>query len=348
MKALVIGDSYYPAQVFADVFKDYPWADQVRYAEVDSDAPFSPATESEKRLRECIGTPADVIGHLHSDDDVLVMHGAPVPSEALDAAPGLKLICCARGGPVNLDLAAAQARGIQVTVTPGKNAEAVADLTLAFAVMLARHVPRAAAHVRAQGGLGESTYEGAAFFGNEVAGLTIGLVGYGAVARFFARLARPIGANLLAFDPFISALDCERDGVTKVDSLDDLLEASDIVSLHARATKDNQNLMGREQFARMKEGAGFINTARESLVDESALAEALRSGHVSGAALDVLRPAEIPGHHPLAELDRVVITPHIGGATWETLRRGALMAADEIGKFVAGSAPSHPVPVRKS
>ena len=124
--------------------------------------------------------------------------------------------------------------------------------------------------------------------------------------------------------------------VDGVSGLPELLERADFVSLHARATPENENLMGRDEFAAMKPGSYFVNTARETLVDEDALEDALRSGRLAGAALDVVRPRSGGGRHPLLEYENVVLTPHIGGATHETLLRGATMVADEIERFAAG------------
>ena len=124
-------------------------------------------------------------------------------------------------------------------------------------------------------------------------------------------------------------------------TLDDLLTRSEFVSLHARVTPENENLMDAGSFARMRPGSFFINTARETLVDEPALLAAIRSGHLAGAALDVVRPAPIVGRNPLLDEPRVVITPHIGGATDETIERGVAMVAEEIARLSAGLQPVH-------
>jgi D-3-phosphoglycerate dehydrogenase len=138
---------------------------------------------------------------------------------------------------------------------------------------------------------------------------------------------------VLAYDPYLTG---EPDGAERVDALDDLLARADFVSLHARATSENANLFDAARFARMKPGAFFVNTARESLVDEAALDDALASGRLAGAALDVVHTGEAPGRHPLLRHDNVVITPHLGGATRETLAQGAEMLAEEIARFAAG------------
>jgi D-3-phosphoglycerate dehydrogenase / 2-oxoglutarate reductase len=266
---------------------------------------------------------------------VLVVHGAAVTDDVLGASEALRLVCCARGGPVNVDVDAATARGLPVVTTPGKNAEAVADQALAFMVMLARRFPYAQRFLLEGNSVGASTFEGARFFGNELGGRTLGLVGYGNVGHRVARRARAFGMEVIVFDPFVQ-LDAEE-AIEAVGDLDTLLERADFVSLHARATSENENLFDRDAFARMKPGAYFLNTARETLVDEEALDAALASGRLAGAALDVVRATPNDGVHPLLRHENVVLTPHIGGATHETLLRGAQMVSAEIERFAAGA-----------
>ncbi|HYM65815.1 MAG TPA: NAD(P)-dependent oxidoreductase, partial [Patescibacteria group bacterium] len=304
----------------------------IEYLQIDESRSITPATDSERSIREYLGRPSEIAAHV-SDAEVLVVHGAPVTEEVLAAAPNLKLVCCARGGPVNVDVRAASARQIPVVNTPGKNAESVADQTIAFLVMLARGFPRAQRFLAEGGRLGESAYEGARFLGHELGGHVLGLVGYGNVGRRVSERAHAFGMRLAVFDPFVRIPG--QDGVQQVESLDALISTSDFVSLHARAAPENENLMGRAQFANMKPGSYFVNTARETLVDEAALDEALATGHLAGAALDVVRPRSDGGPHPLLRHDNVVITPHIGGATYETLLRGVTMVAAEITRFAS-------------
>jgi D-3-phosphoglycerate dehydrogenase len=145
--------------------------------------------------------------------------------------------------------------------------------------------------------------------------------------------------RVLAYDPGLPA-EAFGDAVEAV-TLDELLVRSEFVSLHARVTPENENLMDADTFARMRPGSFFINTARETLVDEPALLGAIRSRHLAGAALDVVRPAPVMTRNPLLDEPRVVITPHIGGATGETIERGVAMVAQEIAQLSAGLAPVH-------
>jgi len=332
VRILVVGDSYVPVEVFAEGLARLASSHELTYLPIDQSRPFDPATASEQRIREFAGDPEQVAAALDGHE-VLVVHGAPVTDQVL-AAPGLRLVCCARGGPVNVDTASATERGIPVVTTPGKNAESVADQAMAFMVMLARRFPEAQRFLAEGHQAGGSTFEGAQFFGHDLTGHTLGLVGFGNVGRRVAARARAFGMRILVHDPYVGH-DADGD-VEWVDSLPELLGRSDVVSVHARATADNARLFDAAAFAAMKPGSYFLNTARETLVDERALADALASGQLAGAALDVVEPQEAAGPHPLLRHPNVILTPHIGGATHETLLRGVEMIAAEIDRFAAG------------
>ena len=337
LRILVAGDPYIPAAQFARGLERLSREHDISYLDVDMARPFTPASPSELRIREYAGSPDELVERL-DDHEVLVVHGAAVTDSVLEAAP-LRLVCCARGGPVNVDVAAAAELGITVTTTPGKNARAVVELTLGFLIMLARGVASSQRSLLEGTRLGESAFEGAEFFGVELPGRTLGLVGYGNVGRGVAEVAVALGMRVLAYDPGLpsEAFDKAVEAVT----LDDLLTRSEFVSLHARVTPENENLLDAASFARMRQGAFFINTARETLVHEPALLEAIRSRHLGGAALDVVRPAPVASRNPLLDEPRVVVTPHIGGATAETIERGVAMVAEEITRLSAGLAPVH-------
>ena len=338
LRVLVIGDPYMPVSAYAESLAGLDGAVTVASMQIEGIASAPPRTESQRRLAEYVGDPAEVARAV-AGQDVLIVHGAPVSSEVLDAGP-LRLVCCARGGPVNVDVRAATDRGIPVVSTPGKNAEAVAELTIAFALLLPRAVPRAARYLLDRGRLAESVFEGGEFFGREAASLTLGLAGLGRVGRAVAERARPLGFTVLAYDPLPPG--AVPAGVGLV-SMDALLDRSDIVSLHARATPSNRHMFGAAQFARMRPGAFFINTARESLVDEAALRAALEQGTLGGAALDVLERPPPGTRHPLLDAPNLLATPHIGGATAETLARGARRAVAAVASLLAGAVPDNVV-----
>lgn len=329
MNILCVGDSYMPVEHFSAVFGDHFEGHDVHYLQL------SPASaDLTVEVQECEGDPA-LIAAFRPHPDIVVCHGAPITEAVILAHPSLQLICCARGGPVNVNLGAADAASIPVATTPGKNAAAVADLTLAFLIVLTRHVPDGSAFLRTGGTL-SSTFDGARFLGSELAALSLGLVGYGQVGRLVAERADSFGVSVAVYDPYLTS---EPAGITRTD-LSTLLATSDVVSLHARATPENRAMMGAAAFAQMRRGAMLINTARESLVDEEALIEAIRSRHLAGAALDVIEPSRPGERSPLLDLDTVLVTPHIGGATAQTLRRGADMVAAEVRRFTTGQ-PLH-------
>lgn len=334
VRILAVGDPFMPAGAFTRAFAALGDAVTVTELQIEDAAAVPPRTPSEQLIREYAGNPADVAAAV-AGHDVLVVHGAPVTAEILDAAP-LRLVCCARGGPVNVDIAAATARGIPVTNSPGKNAQAVAELTLTFALMLIRGVPGSARFLLDGGRHADSPFEGGRFIGGEAASMTFGLVGLGYVGRDVAVRARALGFTVLAHDPALPGT--VPSGVTMV-GFDELLARSDIISVHARASADNRHLFGEAAFARMPRGSFFINTARESLVDEEALQDALAGGVLAGAALDVAERPPGGKRHPLLDLPNVIITPHIGGATRETLRRGAEMVVASVARLLAGEEP---------
>jgi D-3-phosphoglycerate dehydrogenase len=334
VRILAVGDPFMPVSAFTRALAALGDAVTVTELQIDDAVAAPPRTPSEQLIREYAGNPADVAAAL-AGHEVLVVHGAPITAEILDAAP-IRLVCCARGGPVNVDVSAATARGIPVTNSPGKNAQAVAELTLTFALMLIRGVPGSARFLLDGGRHADSPFEGGRFIGSEAASMTLGLVGLGHVGRDVAARARALGFTVLAHDPAPPGV--VPAGVILV-SFDELLARSDIISVHARANADNRHLFGEAAFARMPRGSFFINTARESLVDEEALQDALTGGVLAGAALDVAERPPGGKRHPLLELPNVIITPHIAGATRETLRRGAEMVVASVKRLLAGEEP---------
>ena len=334
MKILIVGDSYCPSDAFRDAFSALADRHELLYTDIVDVPAWAPSTPSERTLKEYMGTP-DQVTAAARDVDILVVQGAPVSDGVLAAWPSLRMVGCARGGPVNVDLAAASARGIPVVTTPGKNADAVAELTIAFMVMLARRLPEIILYVDGGGEFAHDNYEGARWFGHDLAGRTLGLVGFGQVGRRVAARAQAFAMQVVVFDPLIDGAAIEVAGCTPV-ALETLIETADVISLHARATANNHGLIGRAEIAAMKPGVYLINTARDILVDEDALIEGLRSGRVAGAALDVVSPSPATGRHPLLAFPNVVIAPHIGGATHETLHHAAEMLVAEVERLLAG------------
>jgi D-3-phosphoglycerate dehydrogenase / 2-oxoglutarate reductase len=333
-RILVVGDSFWPSSIVRGAFAGLEATQDVVYSDVVDELGWIPVTPSDLRIREFQGSPRQVIEVLDRHD-VLVVQGAPVTEAVLDADARLRLVCCARGGPVNVDVGAATARGIPVATTPGKNADAVAELAIAFMIMLARRLPEVMRHVEGGGEFAHDNFEGANWLGHDLAGKVLGLVGYGLVGRRVALRAVALGMRVMTFDPFVERDTIVADGVEPCD-LDSLLAVADVVSLHARATAANRHLIGWNALARMKAGALLVNTARDTLMDEGAILAGLESGRIAGLAVDVVSPSPATGRHPLLAFPNVIVTTHIGGATYETLAHGAAMAAAEIERFVRG------------
>jgi phosphoglycerate dehydrogenase-like enzyme len=272
--------------------------------------------------------------------DVLIVEADLVHAEVLERCP-LRMIGCCRGDPINIDLECATRLGVPVFHTPGRNADAVADLTLAFLLMLARHVAPLHDVFRDGGGrvTGASDFLAlyTRFTGVELGGRAVGLVGLGAVGREVAARLVPFKARVLAYDPYVTV---PPPGVT-LSGLDELLREADFLSLHAPVTPETHGLVSRERLALLKPTAYVVNTARAALTDEDALYEMLRDGRLAGAALDVLYEEPLqPGNRFLA-LPNVIVTPHIGGATVDVTRHQSEIVVDAIARHLRGERPRY-------
>ncbi len=268
---------------------------------------------------------------------VLITEVDQVKRYVFAKTPDLKVIACCRADPVNVDVPAATAQGILVLRTPGRNADAVADLTVLFMLALLRHFQPVAAMLRQPGdGMEKLARAFYGYQGAELWGKTVGLIGLGAVGQRVARRLHPFGTGVVACDPYVSSDQAVEVQATLL-GLDELLEVSDVVSLHAPLTEATQGMLGEREFRRMKEGAYFVNTARADLTDEAALYRALRDGHLSGAALDVFSDEPPPPDHPLLSLPNVIATPHVGGNTAEVpIHQSQIIVADLVRLFEGG------------
>jgi D-3-phosphoglycerate dehydrogenase / 2-oxoglutarate reductase len=262
--------------------------------------------------------------------DVLVVESDSVSGPVLELP--LRAIASTRGDPNNVDISAATGAGIPVLYTPGRNADAVAEMTIALLFAATRQLLSADADVRAGQAFRDGTIPYQRFRAWEVAGQTAGLVGFGAVAKALKWRLEGLGVNVIAYDPYNDEAH---------HSLDELLAEADIVSLHAPVTEETAGMIGASQFAAMRDGVVFLNTARAQLHDTDALVDALRSGKVAAAGVDHFVGEWLPTDHPLASMPNVVLTPHIGGATWNTEIRQAQIVADGIEALLSGRTPTH-------
>ncbi|MFZ0833389.1 MAG: NAD(P)-dependent oxidoreductase [Mycobacterium sp.] len=262
--------------------------------------------------------------------DIVVVESDSVRGPVFDL--GLRAVVATRGYPTNVDVDGATAAGIPVLNTPGRNADAVAEMTVALLFAATRHVVTADADIRAGETFRGGTIPYQRFRAWELAGRTAGLVGLGAVGRAVKWRLTGLGLSVIAHDPY------NRDARH---SFDELLAEADVISLHAPVTDETVGMIGAEQFAALRDGAVFLNTARAQLHDADALVAALRSGKVSAAGLDHFAGEWLAADDPLTTLPNVVLTPHIGGATWNTEARQAQMVADGLAALLTGRRPAH-------
>lgn len=246
------------------------------------------------------------------------------------AAPELRVISKHGVGVDNIDLDAASRRNIPVVVASGANAVSVAEHAIALLLAVAKKI------VPLDRSLRDGRWDKPGFQGRELAGSTLGLVAFGAIAQHTARFAKVFGMTVCAYDPFAPAALFDREGVTRVDDLDALLRQSDIVSLHSPLTPETRNLINAERLAHMKPDAIIVNTARGGLIDEDALLAALRADRLAGAGLDTFAREPADPNHPFWSEPRLVVTPHIGGVTKAANLRVGTEAAQAIVDHLAG------------
>ena len=262
-----------------------------------------------------------------ADADALVVRSAvQVDAALLDAAPKLRVIGRAGVGVDNIDAEAATRRGMVVMNTPGANAVAVAELTLSLMVALARMIPRANTTMHA------GKWEKKSLQGVELRGKTLGIVGLGRVGLEVARRARAFGMELVGHDPFVAASIARENGV-RLAPVDEVLRVADYLTLHVGLTPQTEGLINAKTLATMKKGARIVNCARGELIDEVALAEALRSGHIGGAALDVFQKEPLKDS-AFFGLDNVILTPHIAGSTAEAQEAVGVQIAEQVKAYL--------------
>ena len=290
-------------------------------------------------LKEYMGAPDDIVARIGSAE-ILITHLAPLSATMMERLPGLRLVAVSRGGPVNVDRAAARERGILVVNTPGRNASAVAEFTIGAILAATRNIARG--HEALRRGEWRGDLYRADEIGNELSDMTVGVVGYGEIGIRVVRLLKAFGCRVLVADPYVQLTpEDARDGVRLV-ALEELLEGSDVVTLHARVTPETEGFIDADAFSRMRPGAVFVNTARGPLVDYEALARALESGRLGGAMLETFAVEPVPADWALLGLPNVTLTPHIAGASLKTVRIAASQAAEEVRRFIAGEPPLNP------
>jgi len=279
---------------------------------------------------------AELQSAMQAADGMIVRSGTKVTAELLENPGKLRAIVRAGVGVDNIEVAAATRKGIIVMNTPGGNTVSTAEHTITLLMALARHVPAADASLH--GGKWERTK----FVGVQLANKTLGVIGLGRIGREVARRAAGLDMKVLGFDPFLSPEKAGQLGIEATADLASLLPRVDFITVHTPLTAETTSLIGAKELAAMKKGARVINCARGGIVNEEALAAALTSGHIAGAALDVFVQEPAPADHPLLKAPNVVVTPHLGASTVEAQESVALEAAqlliDYLTKGVIGFA----------
>lgn len=297
-----------------------------------------------ERLREL----ADVVLDPWIDHHPIRLYSADKLAERIEAEGASIVVCEAdeckgpvfdldltavgstRGDPTNVDLAAATKAGVPVLHAPGRNADAVAEHTLALLFAAVRHVVPGDADVRSGSVYKDGSIPYQRYRAWELNGRTAGLVGLGAIGRAVRWRLEGLGMRVLAYDPYVDDANA---------SLDDLLTGADVITMHAPVTRETTGMIGEAEFARMKDGVVFVNAAREALHDRDALTKAIQSGKVAAAGLDHFAGEHLPIDDPLVALPNVVLTPHIGGATYNTEENHSRMIADDLARLLSGERP---------
>ena len=296
------------------------------------------------------------------DKDILVSEYDTVDKDVMDKAANLKLIVCCRGGVKSVvDLNEAKKRNIYVCNTPGRNANPVSDMTVGMLIDIARNISKASMQIfnreiTTDSGSKPLEYKDTVWGldaespfiklrGQQLKDRVLGLVGFGAVGRLVSEKVKPFGIKVVVYDPFINPDTLPKD-IRLVPQIDDLVGMSDFISLHCAVTKETEGMFNAGMFSKMKDGAFFINTARGVLVNEADLVEALNSGKLGGAAMDVSCVEPIPSDSPLLSARNLVLTPHIAGSSQEVKDEGTRMVIESIRTFLAGKEPANCVNCR--
>ena len=270
-------------------------------------------------------SPEELAATIPEYDAIVVRSATKVRSEIIDAASNLKLIVRAGVGLDNIDVEYAKSKGIEVRNTPGASTNSVAELALGHILSLARHIARGTVSLKA------GRWEKKGLKGVEIAGKTLGIVGIGRIGRALAEKANGLGMEVIAFDKFVS--ESPLPGIVTMVGFDELLKRSDFISLHIPFDPKEGAAIGKAQFERMKDNVRIVNCARGGVIDEDALAEALASGKVAGAALDVFATEPPDVNSPLFSQENLSLTPHIGASTVEAQDRVGAEAAQIVIEF---------------
>lgn len=288
--------------------------------------------------------------------DIFICEYDTIDREVLDNADRLKIIICCRGGIKSVvDLEYAMEKNIIVCNNAGRNAGAVSDMTIAYILNMTRNISKTndlihnrviTTDISSKPDEYQDTVWGLdnespfiKYRGKSINYMTLGLVGFGHAGRLVAKKAQVFGMNIVAYDPYVD--DCDVPNYVKKVNWNQLLQQSDIISVHSILTPQTKNMFSKKVFSEMKPGSYFVNTSRGELVDENAMIDALKSGHLAGAAIDVTAKEPIPSNSPLLDAPNLVITPHIAGSSYDVLATGTNMVLDNLTKWINGEKPQN-------
>lgn len=295
----------------------------------------------------------DELMNLLEDIDIFITSYDAVTRKVIEASKNLKLIVCTRANPVNIDVNAAKENNIPVVYTPGRNSDSAAEFTIGLILSVARNIPQIYKELKDGNYVGKSNSNNQAkeglkqditwsmgdkspyivYKGTQLRNKTLGIIGYGSIGRKVAAIAKGFGMSLLIYDPFIPAFEIDEGSQRRVD-LETLLKESDFVTLHTKVVESTIGMINKDTLGLMKPTAYLINSSRGAMVVEEDLIEALRNGTIAGAALDVFEKEPIEVDNPLlCELDNVVVTAHLAGATWDVISNHTEMVIEEVKRF---------------
>ena len=339
MKCVAIGDNFITPDMMKKGIENYPY---LQFSEVEY---FYFGLKSRSEMRnivkiietggfETLDLPQGLLEAVE-DADVIMCHLCPITKVLLDKAKKLKLVLCNRGGHENIDIEACTEKNVAVLLNPSHNANAVAEFTVGLMLNETRNITRSA--IAVNNGQWREKYPNTATTIHEMSDMTIGLIGFGSVAKLVYEKLKAFGCRFLITDPFGNYDDINKN-IAKFVPLEQLLANSDIISLHARLSRKSI-LLGENEFKAMKNTAYFINTARSYMVDYTALANALKTGEIMGAAIDVFDKEPVDPDNPLVGLDNCTLTNHRGGDTINSYSDSPAMMMKEAQKYFEGDMP---------
>ena len=336
MKISIYGDRFMKSDIFDEVISKKLNGYDLQFIKKDIEWPDGPfhndyGTEEFSKIKEYFGSEEDVINTVQNNE-ILITDLAPITESILSKIPNLKFIGVSRGGPVNIDIEACKKNNITVVNAPGRNASAVAEFTIASILSETRLVTKG--HQSMVNGEWRGDLYRFDITGKELSELTIGLVGYSHIGKKVRDLLIPFGCKIIFSDPYVEEDEIDKKNDINKVSKDELISNSDVISIHARVTKETEKFFADLEFKNMKKGSYFINTARGPLVDYDALLKHLKSGHLGGAALDTFEIEPLPKNHALRLQDNVTLTPHIAGASIKTVYYAAQVIAEDLKNYL--------------